>query len=784
MDKDNATRRLIRARRVTAAPGAASPTALASTELAEELPSVHPETAEPREVWELELERADARSVILVGRRESPMPPSPDRLATPTTRSPATVRVDLPIVNGATTRLAQVLVEPSLAVHRYGEGVLRVPQLVGSDRLLIGSPSAGGTALRYDSTATTWVELRAVESAAVVPVLWQESVDIVTSGRGGDWITATYSADAESSLVIDHEPGLRLIGVTDQDAAPLDHDAGATRLSVKALPSSTQVVVQWSRPAGSTELWQQWTPPTISTTGVLLRRDWRVTAAPDTLIPAAWTEGLTLRLEPTEPRPLWLVDRSIGLSLIAVVGCLLFGLAWWISLASPLVAGVGFAISVLLLSGLPLGWVYWIAGVCVPIAAGALVGTTLSARRLEERAQRSDSSAANSTGARAGRGEGSASAADISRTVDGVRERSSRSLLGRIGSWLLIAASLSLSQPMFAAAQEQNAEVPAPRPTVLIPTKLDGTPAGDKVYISQSLFDELFQGKASSAATPLITSAAYRLRLDGMTEAGMPSADWEARYSLVDLGERSEILLPIRPTQVRSVQWLPEGEAKPLRWSPEGEANIRIHLPPGPSADLLLRLMSDVEVTERSVRRIRFKIPAVASASLVVDSSSAVQRFELAEALGQTIAQPEVGRLSAALGAIDAIDLTVTLRQGSRGIPVIAARRYWVHASENSCQVECEVEPGEEALRRGSDVPIVILGGSEPILTSADWSVHASEMVSPRRQLLTLRACAMVRSRFACCGKWIWPPAAVARNRLLWSFPMSSPPAQPTPPKH
>src|SRR5690606_40074198 len=117
------------------------------------------------------------------------------------------------------------------------------------------------------------------------------------SGRGGDWITATYSADAESSLVIDYEPGLRLIGVTDQDAARLDHDASATRLSVKALPSSTQVVVQWSRPAGSTELWQQWTPPTISTTGVLLRRDWQVTAAADTFIPAALTQGLTLRLE-------------------------------------------------------------------------------------------------------------------------------------------------------------------------------------------------------------------------------------------------------------------------------------------------------------------------------------------------------------------------------------------------------------------------------------------------------------------------------------------------------
>src|SRR5690606_19118977 len=208
-------------------------------------------------------------------------------------------RDDLPSVAGASTRLAQVFVEPSLEVHRFAAGVLRVPQLVSSDRLPLGSPPAAGTALRYDSAAPAWVELRAVEAAAAVPVLWQESVEIVASGRGGDWITATYSADAESALVIDHEPGLRLVAVTDQDEARLDYDAGLSRLSVKALPSSRQVVVQWSRPAGSTELWQQWMPPTISPTGVLLRRDWQVTAASDTLIPVAWTEGLSWRLDPT-----------------------------------------------------------------------------------------------------------------------------------------------------------------------------------------------------------------------------------------------------------------------------------------------------------------------------------------------------------------------------------------------------------------------------------------------------------------------------------------------------
>jgi hypothetical protein len=133
-------------------------------------------------------------------------------------------------------------------------------------------------------------------------------------------------------------------------------------------------------------------------------------------------------------------------------------------------------------------------------------------------------------------------------------------------------------------------------------------------------------------------------------------------------------------------------------------------------------------------------IPTVTAASLVVDTGTAVQRFELSGAIGQTVSQADNGRLTADLGAIGAIDLAITLRQSSRGIPAIAARRYWVHAAAGRFQVECEIDPGEEAVRRGTDLPIVVLGGRQPILTSADWAVQASEMISPQRQLLTFRA--------------------------------------------
>lgn len=767
-EKSTPTRRLIRAKRLTTAVADDPTTRLPPSQsgsqngtandagggLNQPLPHGNTGAGEmPREIWDLELERSGSRGVVLVGRRES-------SLAT----SGGVLRLELPSVLGANNRLAQLFIPATFDVIRTGEGVLKVPRLVGPD-LISGAAKIDqqdGVTLRYDSSATNWIEVALADPGKRVAVLWHESVDIIASGRGGDWVTATYGIDVGTTLLIRHDAELRLAGVTDADGMALSHESLSGQLSIPLNASTKNLIVRWSRPAASFEPARKWSPPRIAPVAVVLRRDWRLTAAPDTWIPDSlagavgfgprhWFDDrviektlpttsvdslasvseFSVRIEPDSKQSLWLVDRSTALCSIAILGFVLFSTAWMLVGKHPVFVGAAFVISACLVPGLPVGWIYWIAAVCVPLAAGGLVGSTLAAIRRDQVTSDMSGSQQNKPGSSA-----RFRRIDVTPSAAAAAEQRYRSVptTERLVAWLL-AVLIPIAGSATAFGQPL-----ANRPIVLVPTKTDGTLAGDKVYISQTFFNELFREKSISVAPPLITSAVYRLRLDGMTEAGMPTADWEIRYSLANLAERSEIYLPFKPSQVRSVQWLPGGEAKPLRWIANSDSRIRVSLPPTSSAAMLVRLSTDVQSPERLLRRIQLAIPAVTAASLVVDSGTAVQRFETSGAIGQTTSQPESGRLSSDLGPTGTIDLTVTLRQGARGIPAIAARRYWVHASGDRCQVECEIDPGTESLRRGTDLPIVILGGLPAILTSRDWSIHSSEMISPQRQLLTCRS--------------------------------------------
>ncbi|HBJ38377.1 MAG TPA: hypothetical protein DDZ51_27220 [Planctomycetaceae bacterium] len=753
-EKATPTRRLMRAKRLktTVADDPASRPALSPSD-SQNGPTIdsgggltQPLTASnvgasdmPREIWDLELERSGSRGVVLVGRRESSL-----------AASGGILRLELPSVLGADNRLAQVFIPSTFDVVRTGEGVLKVPRLVGPDLISGGAKfdQQDGVTLRYDSSATNWIEVARADPGKRVAVLWHEAVDIIASGRGGDWVTATYGIDVGSKLLIRHDAELRLASVTDGNGSALSHESLTGQLSIPLDASTNTLVIRWSRPADAFEPARKWSPPRIAPVAVVLRRDWRLTAAPDTWIPnslagafgfgprnwfgdraaekpqfAPLSDSLasvsesSVRIEPATPQSIWLVDRSTALCSIAILGFVLFSAAWMLVGNHAVVVGTAFIVSVFLIPGIPAGWIHWIAAVCVPIAAGGLVGSTRAAIRRDRIKNDLSHHQQNKSGSSA-----RLRLFDVTPTTERLVARLLALLIPIAGS------SAAYGQPL------------ANRPIVLVPTKTDGSLAGDKVYISQTFFNELFREKSISVAPPLITSAVYRLRLDAMTESGMPTADWEIRYSLANLAERSEIYLPFKPSQVRNVQWLPGGEAKPLRWTAEGDSRIRVSLPPTSSAAMLVRLSTDVQSPERLLRRIQLTIPPVTAASLVVDSGTAVQRFETSGAIGQTTLQPESGRLSSDLGPTSSIDLTVTLRQGARGIPAIAARRYWIHASGDRCQVECEIDPGTESLRRGTDLPIVILGGQPAILTSRDWSIHSSEMISPQRQLLTCRS--------------------------------------------
>lgn len=754
---------------------------------ARRLSPIADDPTEQREIWDLELERSGAQSAVLVGRRER----SVVSWSGDANQPPQPLRIDLPSVMGASGRVARVLVPDSLRLVRSSAGVLRVPHSAEGGLTIATDLNGGpvGTMLRYDSSGISWLEV--IPAADVEPrsVTWSESIDIVSSLRGGDWITAEYELGPGESLAIDCDADLRLAGVTDSEGRGLVYDRVPGRLVIRTphlpgqsqserditpLGEATRVIIRWSRPAIGNAWLKAWRPPTLAVSGSVLRSRWRLHAASDTLIPqqlifrlpplfGGWTtttdpaknrprhadtnaqdslmpaQSMAWDITPGGEHPVWIVDRSSWLSLAVAISLLLFAASWKMARQRPIWVGLGFVLSALLLPTLSLGW-GWILVTCLPIAAGSLLGTTLFAPGGQNRVNLPVPITATET-ARLTAWLGLAIGASWLMAAAEVRGQSAPSPPSENPPPNVASPAMADPAAGLPAPAMNGERLPAgDRPTVLIPTGPDGELMGDKVYVPQQLYQQLFLEKPVTVTPPTITSAIYRLRLDGMTETAMPSAEWEIRYSLSNLAERSEILLPIRATDLRSVQWLPGGEAKPLRWTAVGDGQIKISLPPTSSAALLLRLVTEVASPEGRLRRVRLIVPAVASASLMVDSNVAVQRFDLTGAIGQTESLPDSGRLSADLGAVRVIDLGVLLRQGARGIPAIGARRYWVHGSPGRGQVECEIEPAESSIQVGTDMPVVILGGTQPTLTTTDWVLQRSETISLQRQLLTFRA--------------------------------------------
>ena len=724
------------------------------------------ENAEEREIWDLELERNGDPEVVLIGRREQASTPIG-------TESIRPLRIELPSVVGARNQQAKVLVSPELRLTRVSDSVIRVPNVeMATGQEEFGSANEG-IMLRYDSSGVNWVEVLPTVSEQSPTVVWSESVDIVSSKHTGDRINATYRLRPDEELTLHCDTDLKLLAITDRKGHSLSHEAEPGKLTVRAphdprasdngygtnpLGDLTEINVRWVRGADGRDMLRRWQAPNLRPACLVVQSDWRLLPSPDTFVPIAIvgniprklirllglddTEarpgeaepmedpdsalGSALRLDPDRPTTVWMTDRSTWLGLSVAIGFAIFAGSWRLVRHRPALLGVTTLITCVLLPTLSLSW-DWAMMVGVPLVAGGLLGTSRSVE--------SERQVARAT----------TSLAETARVIVWIAMIFTvRVAMAPNSLW---GQSTELSSEEAATGPKAQGSTPPEgiglsreRPVVLVPTGDDGKIQGDKVYIPQDLYQRLFRTSLIPTTKPLITSSSYRLRLSGMSETGSPSADWEVRYSLANLGERCEFVLPMPASQVRSVEWLPGGEVKPLRWAAEGEDGIRIFLPPTNMAALLVRLSTPVESPEPRLRRLRLPIPPVVNTSLFVDSNSAVQRLALKESIGQTVAQPESGRLSSDLGEVSVIDLEVLLRQGSRGIPVIGARRYWVHASPGAGQVECEIESAERSVQLGTDMPIVLLGGAAPVLTSPDWALERTEAISSQRLLLTLRA--------------------------------------------
>ncbi len=673
------------------------------------------------EVWRLELGDTGERAVMLVGRREYKLT--------------GVKEIPLPSVPGASNQNNQVVVMPSLSVTRMSSSVLKVPRLLNARTQLKqygaipaeNDPVAGAMVLRHDATEKATIEITKAATTEQVPVIWRETVRVTASNRGGDTVMASYDLDHNSTLIIDHDVNLRLVSVTDQDGQPINYDAVPDQLTIKTSASVSRIVTHWTRNVFSSSIARKWMAPQLKAVGIILNQDWKTTPAPDTLIPASVFVGEAIPLDASGGR-VWIVDSGVGYAVASMIGLCMFAAGWWTAARSPFVTALVWVCSVVPPMYLFTTYLLWVASVCVPIAAGALTALTLSAN-IKRRT--TNSSLQIKTQPNAPR---TSLPSEHSHT-------GMISWTGRLPIWLMMLSAMSAAAVLESQSIAQTPALSNANPVdpILVPTTASGEIAGTKVYVPQGLYTELFREQLPVLSSLRVKSANYRLRLTGSTESET-TAELEARYQLDDLPQRIEARLPFRASQLRSVQWLTDADARPLRWSPDGENSIRVTLPVANSASLLIRVNCELQAPSRTTRRAQFPIPPIANATLVVDAGFAVQRLDLVGSIGEIDTQPELGRLNAAIGGISDVDLTITYREAARSIAAIAQRRYWIHAGYERTNIECEVELSDTSIRKGGEVPLVLLDAETPILLTHDWTMLATEVLSPIRRQLTLQA--------------------------------------------
>ncbi len=665
------------------------------------------------EVWQVDFSNTIERGLMLVGRREYAVA--------------ATQSIALPSVPGAANQSAQVVVMPSLSVTKRADSTIKVHRLTAQksqfakfgDIATELEPPVGSMTLRYDTLQHAAIDVMPSRPADSIPIVWRENVVVTASNRGGDTLIATHDTASATALEIVHEVNLRLVSVTDASGNPLAYQEEPMTLRVP-LAASMTVVTNWMRPVFSNSPARTWTPPRLGAVGVVFQRTWTLTAASDTAIPVS-----LLYSNPFADR-VWLVDAGIVFALMAIVGLCVFAFGWWLAMHWPTITAIIWTASVTPVITAGDLTISWMATVCVPLAAGGLVALSLN-----RRATVADKRTSTALGA--GRGNATSDSANQRRDDEpayGSSHLGWDSWDAKLRVGLMIATGLGFAFPGTIAAQS---------PYVMIPTDQNGELAGTKVYVAQEVYESLLRDPTAVSTAARVASASYRLRLEGNPE-GEISAEVEARFALEDSTDRTETSLPFDTSALRSVMWVTEAGIRPLRWTSEGESSVRLTLPAATNASLLIRAAAVVQSESRVLRRIRFAIPPVATAKLVADSAFPVQRMELAKSYGEWENPSDTSRLAAAIGAIEEIDLSITLRDSARSTTSIAARRYWVHAGYDHTNIECELDPSDASLRKGSVLSFLLQDSRMPLVTTNDWRIQASEAMTSARQLLTVRA--------------------------------------------
>jgi|GEM_PF-5396675 len=635
----------------------------------------------------------------------------------------------------ATTHRGLCQIGPGLSFVEGGANIVRVPPVIPELQARVGEAGEGDQAepqeswlLRYPANDITTVTVRLSDEVNNNQLIWEERIEIL-AGRIGDEIHANYLLDGRHPIEIEFEPSMRLMQVEGEILSQKQDIPGV--IIVKPQAGQSTIQIAWQRPVSSNSWFRSFLPPKIETKQLAIKRHWNLWGTQDVLLLAdgrsasapPWmaSDAGPIMISVTPGNTLYLLAANFATA-IACAGSLVIGvLAWFLMirkpwLALPLIATIA-AVALLY----PV-WTRPLSGFALlPSVVGALLAS--GQRRL------------------------TLTAFLIAAGILSYDEQlSAQSSPVPSPPTSAIAAPQSKTEPLAASphqepvAMSSGLATPAPIP-VLIPMTPEGTLAGDKVYIPEFFRNQLFAPKPIEADYTSfdLRSADYQIRISpsGMTgEADLVSL--EGTWRLEVLSTERPIFLPLENQIVDRLELIIDGVPNEIRPLAQGNG-IAIRMPRTGLFTLRAQLSPPVEATFAGSSRLLMRIPPSATSSLTVVSDAPFEQINLPNCLGQIEKSDAGNRLSAALGAIDTLEV-IWQRRGLAIQESLTSlsRRWLLQFDSQQLSRELELEVGQ-GLRAGVVVDLMINSDQVPILTTTGWKMSRSdsaEGLSNRYQLV------------------------------------------------
>ncbi|NND96425.1 MAG: hypothetical protein HKN47_03740 [Pirellulaceae bacterium] len=672
----------------------------------------------PDGLYTIDLGEASLRKQRLIGRRRYKIS---DQLT-----------IQLPGVSSAASQDAEVVLGEGLAVTVRDQSVQRIPveTLSAQPSRAADTRFLGQTRLRYDAVKPSRIVLKKTDVDPSVSIVWHHQVYLTASSRGADLLRGSFRVSSKRPIQVDYEPDLQLVSLTHNNQAVDLATITERPIVLKPLTDNDSIRIVWSRERIESGWLRRCRIPKIQVKGVHLKSSYRMNASADTFALATLLQSTTdfdsslIDVNPDKYK--LLIHRDHALAFGWLVSLIVFIGSWFLARARLTLI----ALLVSLAGVSAVLWWPWqtaiVGWLIIPMVAAALLQSSIEWSMRKLRPSQTDDKTPE------------AQPTDDSREFSLATEvQTPRYPSPGLPVWFIIASVCWCGPEISVAADPPSIRQPV---NVLVPLDAQARRVGDKVYVPDAFYQDLFnQAGSDEPSTVNFSSANYRVDLPSILESvesgGSPLI--EAEFEVHVVGDNNRVRLPFAAQHIWRIE-VRQGDRDRFVPTEAGDDQFVIAtLPPGESFRIRATLIPTVKTTNgRS--KLTLPIPKIAASRLLVESNRALVNVEIGSSQGRSTRDVGLRRWESELGNIDQLNIKF---QSASSVQEVDAnqlqRRYWISAGTELTTIDCQVEPSK-SVKVGETIDLVILDSRLPTVTTAVWQIERSQLVSPSRWSMTL----------------------------------------------